>query len=354
MTEGTRSARTESARTEFARTEFARTEFAQLRTEPLGWAGFISGPWQDGIDVRNFIQRIYLPYLGDAGFLAGATARTTGIWATLSARFPEEQAKGVFDIDASRLASITAYAPATSTAPTRSSWACRRMPPEACHHALRRLTYGRDEPGNPRLPGITSTRHHLHEVTQDPQRRRLRRLPAGRQGRPAQQPDHRTAGCLRPHSHHRRLPPRGPVWRLRAHSRQEARVRHAGDKALHRADHPRPRRGFGADQGSQGTRANGRRVRLRHLPPGRKIDRGHSVALLRLPRRAQRTERCRDVVRGQHNVPRRVHRAGLRRRHAHRGSRSGTDRRPRHQATHRAFFCAPRSTTSSSPATRPG
>jgi formate C-acetyltransferase len=39
---------------------------------------FVSGPWQDSIDLRDFIQRNYTPYLGDATFLAGPTARTTG------------------------------------------------------------------------------------------------------------------------------------------------------------------------------------------------------------------------------------------------------------------------------------
>ncbi|TFD54068.1 formate C-acetyltransferase [Cryobacterium frigoriphilum] len=96
MTEGTRS---------------AGQQAAPFHAEPLGWAGFVSGPWQDGIDVRDFIQRNYTPYLGDAGFLAGATARTTGVWAKLSAMFPEEQRKGVYDVDATTPASITAHAP---------------------------------------------------------------------------------------------------------------------------------------------------------------------------------------------------------------------------------------------------
>ena len=33
------------------------------------WAGFIAGPWHTGVDVRDFIQRNYTPYEGDAGFL---------------------------------------------------------------------------------------------------------------------------------------------------------------------------------------------------------------------------------------------------------------------------------------------
>ncbi|TFD18961.1 formate C-acetyltransferase [Cryobacterium sp. TMT2-10] len=72
---------------------------------------FVSGPWQDSIDLRDFIQRNYTPYLGDASFLAGATERTKGIWAKLSEMFPEERRKGVYDVDATTPASITAHAP---------------------------------------------------------------------------------------------------------------------------------------------------------------------------------------------------------------------------------------------------
>lgn len=75
------------------------------------WDGFVTGPWCDGIDVRDFIQRNYTPYNGDATFLAGPTERTTGVWATLSAMFPEERAKGVYDIDNHVPGTITSHAP---------------------------------------------------------------------------------------------------------------------------------------------------------------------------------------------------------------------------------------------------
>ncbi|MEE6272127.1 formate C-acetyltransferase [Georgenia sp. MJ206] len=81
----------------------------QQRTD--AWRTFASGPWQDQIDVRDFIQRNYTPYSGDASFLAGPTERTTGIWARLSAMFPEEREKGVYDVDATTPSSITAHAP---------------------------------------------------------------------------------------------------------------------------------------------------------------------------------------------------------------------------------------------------
>ena len=40
------------------------------------WTGFKSGNWQDTIDVRDFIQTNYSPYLGDESFLSTTTKRT--------------------------------------------------------------------------------------------------------------------------------------------------------------------------------------------------------------------------------------------------------------------------------------
>ena len=78
---------------------------------PAAWTGFVTGPWTDHVDVRDFIQRNYTPYTGDSSFLAGPTARTTGIWDKLSAMFPAEREKGVYDIDATTPSTITAHAP---------------------------------------------------------------------------------------------------------------------------------------------------------------------------------------------------------------------------------------------------
>ncbi|PJJ65246.1 formate C-acetyltransferase [Compostimonas suwonensis] len=90
MTDGTRSERQETT---------------------AGWEGFRPGPWQDSIDVRDFIQRNYTPYEGDAGFLEGPTERTSGVWQKLVALFPEEREKGVYDVDAITPSTITAHAP---------------------------------------------------------------------------------------------------------------------------------------------------------------------------------------------------------------------------------------------------
>jgi formate C-acetyltransferase len=79
--------------------------------QPDAWRSFVAGPWQDAVDVRDFIQRNYTPYTGDADFLAGPTERTTGIWARLLEMFPVERERGVYDVDATTPSSITAHAP---------------------------------------------------------------------------------------------------------------------------------------------------------------------------------------------------------------------------------------------------
>ncbi len=75
------------------------------------WRGFVAGPWCERVDVRDFIQRNYTPYTGDAGFLAGPTARTLGVWQRLSALFTEERERGVLAIDASTPSTITSHGP---------------------------------------------------------------------------------------------------------------------------------------------------------------------------------------------------------------------------------------------------
>ncbi len=75
------------------------------------WRGFRGQEWRESIDPRLFLQDNYLPYEGDAAFLTGATARTTRLWSRLTALFPQERERGVYDIDAHTPASITAHAP---------------------------------------------------------------------------------------------------------------------------------------------------------------------------------------------------------------------------------------------------
>ncbi|HCM49514.1 MAG TPA: formate acetyltransferase [Microbacterium sp.] len=87
------------------------TPVDQADAIPAAWDGFVAGPWQDAIDVRDFIQRNYTPYSGDASFLAGATERTQRVWQTLTAMFPAERERGVYDVDATTPSTITSHAP---------------------------------------------------------------------------------------------------------------------------------------------------------------------------------------------------------------------------------------------------
>ena len=76
------------------------------------WSGFKAGVWQDEINVRNFIQLNYTPYLGDESFLAPPTDRTK----SLLNRFQyfldlERESGGVLDIDTDTVSSLTNYRP---------------------------------------------------------------------------------------------------------------------------------------------------------------------------------------------------------------------------------------------------
>lgn len=71
---------------------------------------FHTGEWAESINVRDFIQRNYNSYTGDASFLVQATPRTSDLWKKCSELLAaERQAGGVLDIDTSRVSTITAH-----------------------------------------------------------------------------------------------------------------------------------------------------------------------------------------------------------------------------------------------------
>ena len=64
------------------------------------WKGFESGPWTEGINVRDFIQRNYTPYDGDSSFLSGPTEKTKRVWDTLEKKYLSvEREQRVYDVD---------------------------------------------------------------------------------------------------------------------------------------------------------------------------------------------------------------------------------------------------------------
>lgn len=74
-------------------------------------ASFQSGTWQQSIDLRDFIQRNYTPYSGDATFLAAATPRTVALWNQVKDLMALEREKGVLDADTAVPSGITSHAP---------------------------------------------------------------------------------------------------------------------------------------------------------------------------------------------------------------------------------------------------
>ena len=77
------------------------------------WDGFVPGKWcDDEVDVRDFIQRNYTPYEGDASFLAPATEATKKLWQiVLDLSAKEREAGGVLDADTKIVSTLTSHGP---------------------------------------------------------------------------------------------------------------------------------------------------------------------------------------------------------------------------------------------------
>jgi formate C-acetyltransferase len=73
------------------------------------WEGFKDGTWQEGIDVRNFIQKNYKLYEGDGSFLEGKTEKTDKVWEKAYALIVEEVKKGIIDVATDRVSGIDNY-----------------------------------------------------------------------------------------------------------------------------------------------------------------------------------------------------------------------------------------------------
>ena len=75
------------------------------------WEGFKEGTWQDGIDVRNFIQKNYKLYEGDSSFLEDKTEKTAKVWKKAYELIVEEVKKGIIDVATDVVSGIDNYAP---------------------------------------------------------------------------------------------------------------------------------------------------------------------------------------------------------------------------------------------------
>ena len=81
----------------------------QLRSE---WNGFSGGHWVDDVNVRDFVQRNYTAYDGDAEFLAGPTEATDKLWGRLQELQAAERANnGVLECETEVVSGLTAYGP---------------------------------------------------------------------------------------------------------------------------------------------------------------------------------------------------------------------------------------------------
>ena len=76
-----------------------------------GWEGFVPGKWCNGdVDVRDFIQRNYTPYEGDASFLAPATEATKKLWEIVCDLTKQELAAGgVLKADTKVVSTLTSH-----------------------------------------------------------------------------------------------------------------------------------------------------------------------------------------------------------------------------------------------------
>ena len=71
---------------------------------------FVSGKWQQEINVRDFIQKNYTPYEGDSSFLAESTEATSKLWQECCDLLKKERDNGgVLDMDTDIVSTITSH-----------------------------------------------------------------------------------------------------------------------------------------------------------------------------------------------------------------------------------------------------
>ncbi len=75
------------------------------------WKGFRTGEWRHVVNVRNFIQKNYTPYTGNAEFLEGRTEKTDKVWERVHELIIEEIKKGIIDVDTTVVSGIDNFEP---------------------------------------------------------------------------------------------------------------------------------------------------------------------------------------------------------------------------------------------------
>lgn len=75
------------------------------------WQNLVGGAWLTEINVRDFIQRNYTPYAGDAQFLAPASDRTQKLWQKVLDLMQRERENGILEVETKVPSSIISHAP---------------------------------------------------------------------------------------------------------------------------------------------------------------------------------------------------------------------------------------------------
>lgn len=73
------------------------------------WKGFEKGKWSKEVNVRDFIQKNYVPFDGDEDFLEGITKETTKLWEEVCILMGKEMEKGILDTDTKVISTITSH-----------------------------------------------------------------------------------------------------------------------------------------------------------------------------------------------------------------------------------------------------
>lgn len=75
------------------------------------WKNFKEGPWQEDINVRDFIQKNYTPYEGDHSFLQDKSENTKKLWDEAENLIYKEIKEGIIDIETNCFSGVNNFDP---------------------------------------------------------------------------------------------------------------------------------------------------------------------------------------------------------------------------------------------------
>ena len=320
------------------------------------WRGFAPGTWQSRVNVREFIQRNYMPYEGDGKFLQGATERTRGLWQKLQPLLAQERDKGILDVSQVPSA-ILAHAPGYIDKDHEIIVGLQTDAP------LKRaiMPFGGWRVVAASLEGVRLQAGRSRSARSSPNIARRTTTACSTPTRPTSAPaalvghHHRPAGRLRPRPHHRRLSPRRALRRRLPDRRQAAREARARRSRMSTEDMIRLREEL-AEQIRALKELKEMAARYGYDISGPATNAREAVQWTYFGYLAAIKEQNGAAMSlGPHvDLPRHLLRARPARGHADRGAGAGDHRRLRDQAADRALPAHARIQRSCSRATRPG